>query len=326
MIFLNGGQVRSPAPAETLERPASAFGVTPAAVRGQLEALNGSLLNLVEDEEGPYWTYRHPTIADAFASYVAKSPELIEIYLRGAKPETIVQEVVCAGITRSGAMVTVPNSLHETLADRIASLPGHSLAAFISYRSNQALSKRLMALRPDLWARLDYFSRPLGDDLDADLLATLNQQGLLPEERRLAFVEEVRSAAVEDVDASFLENDGIAGTLTKAEQLSILEDVNAEVLGKLDEHVYRVRENWDRDYDPEEHFDKFRSSVKIFAEALSADVEPTVITHSVERLIESAVHKMRERYAPTSSSSATPTQQSAAKADSLDDIFRDVDE
>lgn len=85
LIFLNGGKVRSPVPNEMLVQPATAFGVTPALIRGQLEALNGSLLNLAEDQEGPFWTYRHPTISDAFASSVAKSPELIEIYLRGAR-------------------------------------------------------------------------------------------------------------------------------------------------------------------------------------------------------------------------------------------------
>ena len=81
-------------------------------MRGELEALNGSLLNLAKDEEGPFWTYRHPTISDAFASSVAKSPELIEIYLRGAKPESIAYEVVCAGIEITGAPLVVPDSLH----------------------------------------------------------------------------------------------------------------------------------------------------------------------------------------------------------------------
>ena len=78
LVFLNGGKIRSPVPTDALKQPASAYGVTPAMIRVQLEAMNGSLLNLVEDEEGPFWTYRHPTISDAFASCVAKSPELYQ--------------------------------------------------------------------------------------------------------------------------------------------------------------------------------------------------------------------------------------------------------
>lgn len=209
LIFLNGGHVRSPVPKEVLERPASSFGVTIAMLRSQLEALNGSLLNLAEDEDGPYWTNRHPTVSDAFASHIAKSPELVEIYLRGAIAETIVREVVCAGVHLSGATVVVPTSMLELLADRIGNLPSHVLASFISYRSNPSFTKTLMVLRPDIWKRLDTFYLPLKDDIDVDLVAALYSQGLLPEKRRLAFVSRVRVAAIEDADDSFLVSEKI---------------------------------------------------------------------------------------------------------------------
>jgi len=127
LIFLNGGHVRSPVPSQALAHPAESFGVMPAGVREELDALKGSMLNLAEDEEGPYWTYTHPTISDAFASYVAKTPELVEIYLRGAKAETMVREVVCSGVHLQGAKVTVPVTLQDLLLDRIADLPSSSL-------------------------------------------------------------------------------------------------------------------------------------------------------------------------------------------------------
>jgi hypothetical protein len=326
LVFLNGGHVKSPVPREVLEKPASAFGVTPATLRAQLEALNGSLLNLAEDEEGPYWTYRHPTIGDAFASYVAKSPELIEIYLGGATAETIVREVVCAGIQISGAPVVVPNGLHELLADRIASLPSYILAPFISYRSNVTFTKRLLEARPDIWKRLDDgFIRPLSDDTDAGLFATLHRQGLLPEEKRLDFVEEIRAAAIEDADDSFLDDSDIASVLTTVEHDSILNEVKEKVLDRFSLHVSRVRRSWGGDYDPADHFDELRSSVRLFAEALSGQIDKDVITKMAEKHIKIAIEKMEELYEPPSSST-TPIQQSAAKADSLEEMFRDIDE
>lgn len=325
LVFLNGGKIRSPVPTDALEQPASAYGVTPAMIRVQLEAMNGSLLNLVEDEEGPFWTYRHPTISDAFASCVAKSPELVEIYLRGAKPESIAYEVVCASIEIRGASVVVPDSLHGLLAERIANLPSHTLSSFISYRSNYAFAARLIDLRPDIWKRLDSFSRPLDEDTDVDLLTTLNGLGLLSEDRRLKFVEEVRAAAVEDADDSFLDDEGIANTLTTSERDSILADVETEVLGKLSDHVDRLRETWDRDYEPNNYFDTLRESVNRFAEALGARVDLNLIKRSTESHIQSAVWLMEDNYVPDSKS-ATPAQQSAAMADSLDELFRDVDE
>jgi hypothetical protein len=325
LVFLNGGKIRSPVPSQMMEQPATTFGVTPALIREQLEALNGSVLNLVEDEEGPFWTYRHPTVSDAFASYVAKSPELIEIYLRGAKPESIACEVVCAGIEIIGASVVVPDSLHELLAERIANLQSHILSSFISYRSNYAFAARLMGLRPDIWNRLHVLSRPLDEDVDVDLLTTLNKFGLLSEERRLAFVEEVRAAAIDDADDSFLEDEGIANTLTSDERSSILDDVETEVLGKLYDHVQRLRRNWDRDYEPDSYFEALRESVNRFAEALSGRVDPALVKSSTESHIRSAVSLMNDDYTPESEKT-TPTQQSAAKADSLDELFRDVDQ
>jgi len=327
LIFLNGGRLRSPVPTEALEKPASSFGVTLAMLRSQLEALNGSLLNLAEDEEGPYWTYRHPTVSDAFASYVAKSPELIEIYLRGAKPETIVREVVCAGIQIFGAPVVVPNSMHELLADRVGSLPSQSLASFISYRSNSPFTQRLMALRPDIWKRLDVLNRPLKDDIDVDLLIALDRHGLLPIERRLKFIDEIRAAVIEDADDSFLDNEGISALLTAAERESILDDVEKEVLGQLTSHIGRVRRDWDdnRDYSPEDFFEPLRSSVQTFAQALSGRVDADAIKTLAEAEIHNAVLQMEGDYEKPSSSSP-PTQQSAAKAGSLDELFRDVDE
>jgi hypothetical protein len=325
LLFLNGGKVRSPVPAETLAQPASAFDTSAALVRSQLEVLNGSFLNLAKDEEGPFWTYRHPTISDAFASYVAKSPELIEIYLRGARPQSIIREVVCSGISLEGALVVVPNSLHDLLFDRLADLPSYRLGRFISDRANKSFTSRLLKLRPDIWEQLDILSRPLKDDGDVDLLITLHQQQLLPEKRRLAFVEEVRAAAVEDADDSFLQSEGIRKVLTDVERESILDDVEVEVLGHMQQHIKRVQNEWQGDYDPHDHFDTLSASIRNFAEALSDRVSADEIRQSAEKYIGTAVRRMEADYLPAPSTVA-PTQQSVAQSDSLDQLFRDVDE
>lgn len=325
LVFLNGGCVRSPVPIDVLEKPAASFGVTTAMLRSQLEALNGSLLNLAEDEDGPLWTYRHPTVSDAFASYVAKSPEMIEIYLRGAVAETIVREVVCSGVHLYGAKVVVPKNMQDLLLDRIGNLPSHVLASFISYRSNANFTKTLMALRPDIWKRLDSFYPPLKDDIDVDLITALFFQGVLPEERRLAFVATVRAAASEDADDSFLASEQIAAMLTATERAEILDEVEANVLGKIEQHVNRVSKQWDKDYDPNDYFDELRTSVHNFAEALSGRVDMAAVLISADSRIRDAVSELEDAYEP-SSASPIPTQQSASKSDSLGELFRDVDE
>jgi hypothetical protein len=213
----------------------------------------------------------------------------------------------------------------ERLQRPVSNLSGISLARFISYRSNYSFAQRLIELRPDMWKRLDVFSRPLKDDMDVDLLTTLHEFGLLPEERRRAFVEEVHAAAIEEVDDSFLENEKIGKVLTNEEKNSILSDVETEVFEKLDNHVERLREEWESDYEPNSYFDTLRTSVNRFAGALLGKVDPTLIKQSAEAHIQNAVWHMEDNYSPERERVA-PTQQSAAKADSLDELFRDVDE
>ena len=219
----------------------------------------------------------------------------------------------------------VPNSLHDILIDRIANLSGHSLASFISYRSNKLFSQRIMALRPDLWNRTDSFSSPLRDDSDVNLLTTLHSQGLLPEERRLKFVQVVREVAIEEADSSFLEDISVCETLTDEEMTSILDDIENELMPNLSQHVDRVKAAWDNNYDPGNHFDDFRASIMRFADALSDRLPINTVKSSLDLHIRYSIESMEEDYQQPEPTPA-PAQQSAAKEESLDDLFRDVDE
>lgn len=325
LIFLNGGIVRSPVPQEMLEKPALAFAVNSGKLRTELESLNGSLLNLALDEEGPYWTYRHPTVSDSFASYVAKNPELVEIYLRGAKPETIVREVISSGVELYGAAVVVPNSLHDLLVDRIANLPVNSLSAFISYRSNRLLSEKLLAFRPDLWGRFSFFTNPIADDIDLDFLTTLHKQDLLPEEYRKKFVEEVYDSAINCADDSFLRHDGIINLITTSERSKILEAAKTQVLGNIAEHVERVRSDWSTDYDPNDYFDPLKASLDNFIDALKDSIDINEISSCAKKIISSTIVEMETHYEPISSEDE-PLQQSVSTTQGFDELFRDVDE
>ena len=155
---------------------------------------------------------------------------------------------------------------------------------------------RLMKLRPDLWDRLSYLTRPLKDDLDVDLLTTLHQFGLLKPKRRVAFVKQVRAAAIEEADDSFLENDAIASVLTEKERNLILADVATEVLDRVGNHVDRLRRSWESDYDPNDYFDSFRTSIRRFADAMHDRVDFELLRRSTESHIRSAVEKMEDDY------------------------------
>ena len=316
LVFLYGGVIRSPVPEEKLESPAKSFGISVATLRNELSSLNGSLLNLAEDEDGPYWTYRHPTIGDAFASYVAKNPELVELYLRGAKAETILQEVVCAGVSLRGAAVTVPSVLNSLLIERIADLNAHYLVSFICYRANKAVTTELLDKRPDLRGRLMYFRAPLREDMNVDFALAMHRFGLLSEEERSTFVDRVRESAIDEADDSFVDVPDIGALLSEDEYNEILHEVKNGWLENPAAQISRVRRDWDSEYPPEDQFDQLKNSVTTFARALAGQVNEDAVKSAFQSSVNTAIRSMLEEYeepssaAPPSSSLARPLRRS----------------
>jgi hypothetical protein len=109
----------------------------------------------------------------------------------------------------------------------------------------------MLKQRPEILNGLRRFMSPIKDDLDASFLATLHDQGLLPDELRLNFIEALRSAAVEEADASFLDDPSLGAVLTSEERQSILDAVDAELMPHLGEMVSKIQGEWDSDYPPE---------------------------------------------------------------------------
>ncbi len=324
LLFLSGGVVRSPVSVERLSKPSSDYGVAPATIREQLSALDGSLLILAEDEEGPYWTYRHPTISDAFAAHIAKDPERVEIYLRGAKPESMVHEIVCAGAKLAGAKVVVPNSLIEILLERISSLSASTLGTFISYRANRLVADRLIEARPDILNSFSYFNVPLKEDSDVDLLTTLHEFGLLPELHRLSFVARLKEAVLESADSSFLDSEQIGDVLTDSERAELLSEIEDTVLGQLAGLIERSKKEWDSDYDPDDYFDPLLDSIEVLAKAVGADA--AAVKKQATALADDAVWEMRDRYVSPPSNDGQQTLKSELASNEVLDLFRDVDE
>jgi hypothetical protein len=124
---------------------------------------------------------------------------------------------------------------------------------------------------------------------------------------------------------AFFEDYGIASTLTSEETASILDDVEREVLNSIPKHVERLRGSWEHDYDPDDYFDALRSSIGRFVDALGSRVDGGRLSESLASHVRTAVRVMEEEYVSSSSTTA-PAQQSAAKSDSLSELFRDVDQ
>lgn len=323
IVFLNGGTVRSPTSEEDVAPASAAFGVTQTAAKQELEALNGSLLNLAYDEDGPYWTYKHPTVSDAFAQYVASSPEKIDIYLRGARAESLVYSIICPGVEIGGAPVVVPKSRFELLLERIVNLNVTMLRTFVSYRASQDFAGMLLKKRPDI-IEIEHFISPIAEDSDTALFARLHKFGLLPEARRRVLVNAVRNAAIEGADSSAFGDELIESVLLNSEREEIFEVVRSDVLTNIEQQVEDYADNWDKDYPPEGHFDDLVASIERFVQLVIPVAEQKAYLTKLRHEVDWAVSRLDEEYTPEPSTSAPTARARPARA-GLANLFRDVD-
>lgn len=326
VVFMAGGAVRSPVRSELLNQAASDFAVTSAAVRDQLNSLNGSLLLLARDDQGSFWKYKHPTIGDAYARYVAQDPERIRLFLIGAKPESIAHEVVCAGIDLAGSSMVVSEELQPLLAGRLSQLQGWALARFLSYRSSVAFSARMLKVRPDILERFETFYSPIAEDMDALLLTTLYRQGLLPERCRSNFVQRIEKSISEEADASFLTDEGILAVLTVDERQKMLARAAADVLEDVDSHIARRRRDWESNYDPDDHFDDLEAAIFTFADACARLVDIDSVKAQAKRAIAQATRDMQAEYVDPPAPKKSAVQKSKNAKGPLEDLFRDIDD
>lgn len=221
LIFLHGsGGVPSPVqPSAALDTVLRLTGVTSAAVTRALEVMRGSLTLLVEAEDGLRWIFKHPTIADAFAELVSQSPEMVELYIRGAKRERLMEEVVCGDIQLQGASVRVPALLYGALRERLiekAYFDG-PMMRFLAHRADVPFLKEFVENVPTVFELADDFSAEMLWSSEIVLLANLHAAGLLPEPVRDRAAKRISKITIDDADASAFVDGDVRALLTDEE-------------------------------------------------------------------------------------------------------------
>ncbi|MGO7242880.1 hypothetical protein ACCS70_27090 [Rhizobium ruizarguesonis] len=204
LIFLNS-QTGVPSPISTspaLEMVTRLMGVKQADVARALQYLNDSLTRLTSEDDGDRWVFRHPTITDAFATLVAESPELVELYAHGAKLDRLVDEVACRPHTGEHKRIRIPSALYQSLVDRLKAYPlNESMKYFLGARCEQAFLVMILQARPDVleWAaQVRAIDQTLGGKL---LVAALASYGLLPDDLRKSIVADISKQSIQWLDA-----------------------------------------------------------------------------------------------------------------------------
>lgn len=199
LIFLNS-QTGVPSPitaTPALEMVSRLMGVTRSDLALAMQYLNDSLTRRISEEDCDKWVFRHPTVTDAFASLVAGSPELVELYAHGAKLDRLLAEVACSPKAAEAGRIRIPPSLYPVLIERLKAQPlDESLKSFLGARCERAFLVLILEARPDIleWAaNVHAEGLALGGKL---LVAALASWDLLPEDVRRGIAQDIRNHSI----------------------------------------------------------------------------------------------------------------------------------
>lgn len=303
-----------------------------------LESLNGSLVVHQHVDGDSVWRFKHPTIGDAFASALARSPDLLGIFLLGSATENLIEQVTCGdvGIERA---VMVPKSLYPQMIARLTEFTASekyksqylaswgakwSLHSFLTRRCSKGFLALYLQANPELVKKVCRPGLYLNSSSEVSLAVRLHAFGLLPEENRSAFVEALSAYAVSGEDVYALDDEGIRSVFTDAEFEALVARVRSELLPRLGRVREKEQDGYNADKPADEHLEHMFESFRTLKDKFGDDAEAVQI---IEREIDGAKDWISEndRERPERAPRSLGTAGTIDKAHGSRSIFDDID-
>ena len=287
LLFMNGGNLKSPVILGRSElRAVRSMGARRSDVIVALKAMNGSLTKLIQVKGEMMWTYKHPTVADAFATIIAGDSELLDIYLAGTKIDKLIEEIVCCDVELEGAQVVIPVTQYPLLLGRLTVLPRHSLLTFLASRCNKGFLTLYLETHPQLLDDICSVDGPLMFSREIPIAAKLQDYGLLPFEHKTRLLESIAEAAVINPDADFMNPGVMRGLLSQSDVDRILDRIREDLIPTLDDVVREMKYNYDHGESPDDYFSSIISTLQVIQEALHDDEVTNVISKIMNKIHE----------------------------------------
>lgn len=264
LIFINGG--RLPSPLQTNEGQqliCELYGVAAADVRNGLQVLDESFVLNVQDSDECFWTYKHPTIGDAYARMVRRDQELVTLYVRGSKISQLLDEATCGAAVTGG--VPIPPSLYGVLLERFrgTAVDLDAVRRFLLFRSGPVFLKRFLDRFPKLVTQANFTSRTIATDISARLIVKAKLNGALPEEARARLLAELQSQIINYADVGFLiDNPSFESFLTEQERADLVALARTDIENRFESIIESERDNYEQSWDPSDWFDDLRSQIE----------------------------------------------------------------
>ena len=332
LIYINNGKLSSPIEnSNELNLISNKFCKNQTRISNALEELDGSLLYCESSDSGKFWKFKHPTIGEAFAESVSKKHELIEIYLRGAKPETILNNVVCTGINLEGAKVEVPPKLYKVLVNRIkdADVKEIQIIRFICNRADKSCTKLLMKSQPRFLNKVTFNQLPIFAAPGTKLVLRLSKFGLLPTELRSEFVNALDTVVTGFADTSYISDKDIHGLLTVNEIEKLNDTFEREIIENLMERVEEYTAEFNPKYNSWDELTDLKFSVETYIDQKGKNEHYESILEQLDVDVRDAISYLERKFPGADEyygeEDWTP-EETEENSGALEEFFQDVDE
>ncbi|MEU6578288.1 ATP-binding protein [Streptomyces sp. NPDC046805] len=283
------------------------------------------------------WAFRHPTLQEGFAAFLATDPNLIKIFLSGQNWRTILSRIDCDTGNQDGTLLRVPPSLYprvieilraadqETLTDCLGQRVWHE---FLASRCSDEFLALYTQAEPATIVRLTWFTSFLNVVDEPQVLARLQQASLIEPAHHQLIVERVTKLAVESPDAGWTWLPEWKSLLSDTEREQLLSHVKQQLPSRFDQILQDWRSNYNPDEaDPHTYFEELEIELNNYQKAFADDTDAvSAIDQALEKVNET-IWAIGEEFVPQGPYAAGPHRHSApADAPHGRSIFDDIDD
>jgi hypothetical protein len=239
--------------------------------------------------------FKHPTIGDAYASFVAANPELLDIYLSWTNAEKLIREVTCGDVGLQGVKVIVPQRRFDRFLERLHEVKNqHMLRIFLGSRCSPEFLKVYLKHHPDLYEHIVEPGSYLSIGPEVPLLVKLHTSGLLPEEWRVRFVKHAQALALETPDVDFLSSPHIRALFTQSELAETLNSIQEDLLPGFSSIVEDWRFNFDSDENLEDKFAPLYEVLRVLRREFEGDPVAEALINTAEKKVDRTIQDLLE--------------------------------
>lgn len=259
LIYMNNGQILSPLELEQNEYDAiTRLGSNIGSCIEAFYSMKDSLVQYTFIEDNSVWRFKHPTIGDAYARIISKSPEQLEIYIQGTSIEKVMEQVTCGDVGLEKTII-VPKGMYNLILERLLVFnqseeykttyrsrwgAKRKIYTFLSHRASKAFIKLYLSKKPGI---LEQIIEPLmvfQYSEEIDLVIKLNELDLLPENYRKQFVDYISEYTISGDDLYLLQNEKLQKVFTNDE----IKDLKLKIRTQLISNIGDVRERREKEF------------------------------------------------------------------------------